>query len=137
MRNDHKLILSQAREKAIELFEQMPDTFIVPIQTEWHTYRVRFEKLYGAIPGKAVGVACLGFDSLHDDFVFDPVVLEKATYMTWFERFCLFFIRQRYWPFPNGTVMTVKVFRGKTYILDHSTRPPQHHQCRCTVQALS
>jgi hypothetical protein len=57
--------------------------------------------------------------------------LKKATKITLFEKFCLWFIQPQYThDDPWGTILVWKKFRGKTYILNHFIAPPKHYNCR-------
>lgn len=58
-------------------------------------------------------------------------VLRTATKLTWFEKFCLFFIKPVIQVDEVERIRTVyKTFRGKLYIIDQSFLAPQQFNCR-------
>jgi hypothetical protein len=64
---------------------------------------------------------------------FSQKVLKRATTLTWFEKFCLFFIKSTVTIDKVEMIKTVwKSFRGKVYIIDQSIMPPEGFNCRHT-----
>lgn len=60
--------------------------------------------------------------------------LTKATHITPFEKFCLWFINRKYQvDEQEGSTLVYKIFRGKVYILDEWINPPKGYNCRCVV----
>lgn len=56
--------------------------------------------------------------------------LKKATKINLFEKFCLWFIKPTYEVNVNeGSTLVYKIFRGKTYILDHFITPQNVYKC--------
>lgn len=66
---------------------------------------------------------------------FSQEVLKRATKLTWFEKVALKFIKPTYVKDDFECTVTVfKTFRGKLYLINQYSIPPQGFNCRCTIQ---
>ena len=66
--------------------------------------------------------------------IFNKACFNKATKITMFEKFCLWFINPKYQvdEIENNT-LKYKIFRGKMYVLNYWINPPKHWNCRHSI----
>jgi hypothetical protein len=66
--------------------------------------------------------------------IFSAYDLAKATKLTLLEKIALRFIKRKYFVDKiESSTIVYKMWRGKTYILDHFNNPPKHFNCRCSL----
>lgn len=76
---------------------------------------------------------------IEDNLFFSKRMLKKATKISFFEKFCLWFIKPKYIVNKiEGNTLVFKDFRGKRYILNHFYNPPSGgFNCRCTFISIN
>ncbi len=66
--------------------------------------------------------------------IFSAYDLAKATKLTLLEKIILLFIKRKYFVDKvESSTIVYKMWRGKTYILDHFNNSPKHFNCRCSL----
>lgn len=84
------------------------------------------------ILGKAIKDSRLTF---HSNLMYTPEILKKSIGIPFLIKICLFFIKANYKINEVECIkIKYKIFKGKTYILDIYTMPPQGYNCRCTLR---
>ena len=82
--------------------------------------------------GKAFTDSSLTF---HSNLIFTPEIFKKSIGIPFLIKICLFFIKAKYKINEVECIkIKYKIFKGKTYILDIYTMPPQGYNCRCTLR---
>lgn len=72
--------------------------------------------------------------TFHANLMFTPEIVKKSIGIPFLIKICLFFIKARYKINKVECIkIKYKIFKGKTYILDIYTMPPQGYNCRCTL----